>query len=100
MVDMARCRQPCESKLVCVVFTVEAVWFAGDQCGRLAGKHHLQTLGSQQQTDYLLLAGQCALTVVNPLLAFVLMTNSRFLSLNWYVNDNITLRNVAAALVV
>lgn len=45
------------TKLVSLV-TGDAVWYAGNWPGRLAEKHHLQTLCTQQQTDYLVLAGQ------------------------------------------
>lgn len=90
---MPRCRQPREFKSVSAVSQVDAaVCHAGDQSGRLAGKHHPQTrrslARSQKQTDYLVLAGQCALTEqgvnMNPSLTFVLMKNC--FSFSWYLN--------------
>lgn len=43
------------SPIWCVA--ADAVWDAGDRFGRLAEKHHLQTLHQEQQADPLVLAG-------------------------------------------
>lgn len=46
------------SKMVGVLCVGDAVWDAGDRSCRLAEEHHLQTLCSQQQADYVVLAGE------------------------------------------
>lgn len=60
-----------------------------DWQGNAIRRHDARSLArSQKQTDYLVLAGQCALTEqgvnMDPSLTFVLMKNS--FSFSWYLN--------------